>query len=247
MNCEQYRQAIAADPSESFDGGKTHAANCDACSGYRQELRSLDEQIARALAIDVRGLDLPGLPPIDDADRGSAGFLEQKSRRTSVFSPPVWAGIAAGLVVAVLLVIGFPGGDVSPSLAEQVIAHMDYEQESRRVTAVPVSARRLGDVVGSEVAGMDHDIGLITYAMSCVINGRTVPHLVIQGRSGPVTLILLPDETIEKSIGLSGNNVHGVILPVGNGSVAIIGEREEQLTEINRIGRKVADTVEWKI
>jgi hypothetical protein len=94
---------------------------------------------------------------------------------------------------------------------------------------------------------MDHDIGLITNAMSCVINGRTVPHLVIQGNRGPVTLILLPEETIESSIPLSGDNVHGVLLPVGSGSIAVIGQREDQLDEIGHIGQKLAESVEWNI
>jgi hypothetical protein len=83
--------------------------------------------------------------------------------------------------------------------------------------------------------------------MSCVINGNTVPHLVIQGERGPVTLILLPDETIDKAIRLSGVNVQGVILPVGSGSIAVIGEREDQLEEIGEIGRRLSETVHWNI
>jgi hypothetical protein len=45
---------------------------------------------------------------------------------------------------------------------------------------------------------------------------------------------------------LSGENVHGVIVPVGNGSVAIIGEREEQLREIDEIGERIVESVSWK-
>jgi hypothetical protein len=70
---------------------------------------------------------------------------------------------------------------------------------------------------------------------------------VIQGRSGPVTLILLADETIDAPIPLSGDNVHGVLLPVGSGSIAVIGQREDQLDEIGQIGRKLAESVEWTI
>jgi hypothetical protein len=110
-----------------------------------------------------------------------------------------------------------------------------------------VSAQALGAVVDPKVSTMDPDIGLITYAMSCVINGNTVPHLVIQGERGPVTLILLPDETIDESIRLSGVNVQGVILPVGSGSIAVIGEREDQLEEIGEIGRRLSETVHWNI
>jgi hypothetical protein len=157
-------------------------------------------------------------------------------------------GLAAAAIVAAVLVTGVPerehGGQ---DLADQIVAHMDHEEESRRVTSVAVASQTLNEVVGRQVSGMDQDIGLVTYAMSCVINGRTVPHLVIQGSRGPVTLILLPDETIDASIPLSGDNVHGVLLPVGSGSIAIIGQREDQLEEIDQIGRKLAASVEWNI
>jgi hypothetical protein len=212
-------------------------------------MRALDERIALALAIEVPELKLPELPPIE-ADSGSrtGATLSARWRGSRFRSPPLWAGLAAAVVVAAVLVTGFPererGGQ---DLVDQIVAHMDHEEASRRVTSVPVATPALDRVVRPRVSAMDRDIGLITYAMSCVINGRTVPHLVIQGRSGPVTLILLADETIDAPIPLSGDNVHGVLLPVGSGSIAVIGQREDQLDEIGRIGRKLAESVEWNI
>jgi Protein of unknown function (DUF3379) len=249
MNCEEYRDAIAADPSETFEGGRVHAAACEKCREYRRDMLSLDERIARALTIDVPPLQMPELPPYDASDGDVVDIAGTGPRRPLLrMSLPLWAGIAAGLALVAVLVTGIPGGgNDGEALARQVMAHMDHEQESRQVTSVPVSTQTLGDVVDPKVSAMDPDIGLISYAMSCVINGNTVPHLVIQGRAGPVTLILLPDETIEASIPLSGENVHGVILPVGNGSVAIIGQREDQQDEIEEIGRKLAGSVKWNI
>jgi hypothetical protein len=248
MNCNEYREAIAADPSESSHGGAAHAAGCEQCRNYRQEMRALDERMALALAIEVPELKMPELPPIE-ADSGSRSGATLSGLRASRFrSPPLWAGLAAAAVVAAVLVTGFPererGGQ---DLVDQIVAHMDHEEASRRVTSVPVATPTLDKVVRPQVSAMDRDIGLITYAMSCVINGRTVPHLVIQGRSGPVTLILLADETIDAPIPLSGDNVHGVLLPVGSGSIAVIGQREDQLDEIGQIGRKLAESVEWTI
>jgi hypothetical protein len=247
MNCDEYREAIAADPSESFHGGAAHAAGCEACSNCRQEMRALDERIARALAIDVPEFEMPVLPPIE-ADDGRRAGAAAPTFRASRFSMPLWMGLAAAVVVAAVLVTGVPerepGGQ---DLVDQIMAHMDHEEASRQVTSVPVATQTLNEVVSRRVSGMDQDIGLITYAMSCVINGRTVPHLVIQGSRGPVTLILLPEETVDAPIPLSGDNVHGVLLPVGSGSIAVIGQREDQLDEIGRIGQKLAKSVEWNI
>jgi hypothetical protein len=92
------------------------------------------------------------------------------------------------------------------------------------------------------VARLDHDAGLITYARSCEINGRTVPHLVIQGEHGPITILLMPEEAIAEAVSLDGENTHGVILPVGDGSIAIIGAREEKL---ERVEKSVLNSVMW--
>jgi hypothetical protein len=249
MNCAEYREAIAADPSESFDGGAAHAAGCEECRKYRQEMQALDEHIARALALEVPALRMPELPPIETGGGKRGGKRASSGFRLSRFAtPPFWAGLAAAAVVAAVLVAGIPQQERSTDdLVGEILAHMDHEESSRQVTSVPVATRTLDRVVSPQVADMDQDIGLVTYAMSCVINGRTVPHLVIQGNKGPVTLILLPEETIDASVPLSGENVHGVLLPVGNGSIAVIGQREDQLDEIGDIGRKLAESVEWNI
>jgi hypothetical protein len=134
-----------------------------------------------------------------------------------------------------------------PSLASEVIAHMDHEQESRQVTTVAVSEQALGNIIGSDVSAIETGGSLVTYARSCVINNKTVPHLVIQGKDGPVTLILMPEEAVDAAIPLSREHVHGVIMPVGGGSVAIIGERADQLNEIDAIGRRLLKCVKWRI
>ena len=251
MNCEEYREAIAADPSGCFAGGGVHASGCNACSKYRDEMRALDECIARALAIDVPELRLPDLSYIEPAgaDKPAAAADPPAAKiRSRFMSPPLWVGVAAAVALVAVLFTDRPDTRTGHrQLVAEIVAHMDHEQASRQVTSVPVPAETLHEVVDPKVAAMDRDVGLITYAMSCVINGRTVPHLVIQGSTGPVTLILLADEAIEAPIRLAGESVHGVLLPVGSGSIAVIGQREDQLDEIDRIGRELADSVEWSI
>jgi len=237
MNCEQYQQAIAADPSESFEGGREHAATCSDCSELREEYRAVDARIASALAVDVPDLKMPELP--DHSDDNVVTLAPRKR-----FTSPAWFGLAAAFALAAYFgLLTLNASDPSLSLANQVIAHLDHEEGSRIVTNVAVSERTLNSVVSNQVAEMDSGIGLITYARSCVINGIAIPHLVIQGERGPVTLLLMPDEAIDQAITLDGVSINGVILPNGNGSIAIIGERGEQL---DTIGNRVVDAVKWK-
>jgi hypothetical protein len=65
---------------------------------------------------------------------------------------------------------------------------------------------------------------------------------VIQGEHGPVTILLMPEEMVDGPQSLSGDNVNGVILPVGNGSIAILGDSEESLEKIEA---QVLKSVSW--
>ena len=234
MNCEDYREAIAADPS--FDGGAGHLTECRDCQVYRNEMQALDQTIGRALRLEVPELRMPELPDVD-----TANVVALSNRR---FSPPAWFAMAATVLVAAVLGVRLIGNDVTyDSLAEEVLAHVEGgEQYALRVTDDPVSDVRLSSVVPADVARMDHDGGLISYAQSCVINGREIPHLVIQGQFGPVTILLMPEEKIEQALSLSSERLKGVILPVGSGSIAILGEHEEHLDNIKQ---NVLNSVTW--
>ncbi len=199
-------------------------------------MRALDDKIAGALEIDVPALKLPELPLVD-----SDNVVSLPARKP--FARPAWYALAASVMLAVVIGVRMFGIGVShESLAAEVVAHLDHEPYSLKPSTTPVSDRRLGAVVPADVASMDHSAGLITYAQSCVINGKTVPHLVIQGERGPVTILLMPEERISKAVPLDGENIHGVIVPVGDGSIAIIGAREERL---ERIEKSVVSSVRW--
>jgi len=241
MNCEQYREAIAADPSESFDGGALHSAECSSCTAYKAEMQALDVRISAALQIDVPELTMPELPSISNGER----VVDLASRRPIRWTTPAWVGLAASVVLATVIGVRFINtGEDYGTLAEQVVAHLDYEPQALTVTDVAVSDDRLYSVVRPAIATLDRDLGLISYAMSCRINGREVPHLVVQGERGPVTILLMPHEMIDMAIQLDGQSIEGVILPVGDGSIAIIGNRGEP---IDQLRTRVTENVKWSI
>ena len=233
--CEEYQEAVAADPS--FDGGAGHLSACASCQAFRKEMLALDAQIGRALAISVPDFDVPDLSDIDTSNVTS---LPQRR-----FGAPTWLAAAASVTLAAFVGFQMLGGSVSnDALAEQILAHVDHEPYSFRETVNAVSDQRLARVIPANVAVMDHSAGLITYAQSCTINGHKVPHLVIQGERGPVTILLMPEEKISAAKSIVGESVRGVILPVGNGSIAIIGEEGESL---ERIEEKITNSVTWDI
>jgi len=231
--CEEYREAIAANPS--FDGGAAHLSQCASCQAFRKEMQALDLRIAGALALSVPEFDMPELADID-----TSNVTAMPIRR---FGVPVWLAVAATVTLAAFVGFRMLGDDLSnATLAEQVVAHIDHEPYAFRVVDEAVPEQRLQQIMAASVATMDHSAGLITYAQSCLINGRDVPHLVIQGERGPVTILLMPYEKISGPQAVQGENVRGVILPVGDGSIAIIGVEGERLESIEE---QVKNSVTW--
>lgn len=241
MNCEEYRESVAADPSASSEEGAAHVAACDSCAAFTVEMQAFDDLIGRALAIDVPNLVMPTLPEIEDDN-----VVSMPVGRKPRFSAPTWIGIAATVVLAAFVGIRMVDyfGPSGLSLADEVLAHLDHEPYALQVTNVAVLEADLAKVVAPVIGTKKRDFGLVTYARSCTINGKSVPHLVIQGEKGPITLLLMPEEMIDSATPLDGESVNGVILPVGNGSIAIIGERDEPLTEVEK---RIINSVEWSI
>lgn len=233
-NCDEYREAISANPA--FEGGDEHLTVCSECQAYRREMQSLNVKIAKAMLLGVPALTLPELPTIDTQNIATMAARKPLSK-------PVWFAMAASVMVAVVISVRMFGvGITYDSLGDEILAHLDHEPAALRVTGAAVSDKRLQKIVSADIARMDHSAGLITYAQSCKINGKRVPHLVIQGESGPITILLMPDEAVAEAEQLEGENIRGVILPVGEGSIAIIGDREEQL---DRVEKSVLNSVTW--
>ncbi len=229
--CEDYRRTIAANPADE----DVHAERCASCAAWRDELRELDAKLRRAMALPVPEFELPDLDEIDT----SAVTTLPRRRMTR----PAWLALAAAAAFAA--VIGIERLAFSPdysSLADEIVAHLEHEPAALRVTDRAVSEKRLARVVPATIAATDRFGSLITYAQSCVINGTRVPHLVIQGERGPVTILLMPEQAIEGAQTINGDTIDGVILPVGDGSIAIIGPKGEDL---RRIETNLVDSVSW--
>ena len=195
-----------------------------------------EQRIARALELPVPELRMPELPEID-SDKVVA--IKPRSRGVA----PVWLAMAASVALVAIVGVRLFGGAVEyDSLSEEILAHLDHEPYALRVTDKAVSDDRLTRIVPSNLATLDHSAGLITYAQNCEIRGKTSPHLVIQGKSGPVTVILMPQVGVQSAETIEGESIHGVILPVGDGSIAIIGEKDEDLEPIKD---SIIDSVAW--
>lgn len=161
--------------------------------------------------------------------------------------PAVFA-VAASLVLAAGAWLGLrtetPGQQASP-LAPEIIAHIGHEPASLAVTARTVPTARFEGVLERGRASLAAPVGQVSYAMICPFRGHMVAHFVVQGKKGPVTVMLLPDEDVAEATPIDEGGFQGTIVPIeSGGSVAIVGQPDEDLEEIRDL---LVQAVRWSI
>jgi hypothetical protein len=236
-NCSECREAAAADPASPRVA--EHVTHCVECRAWRDELLAFDADIARALAVPVPELVLPELPDLPEA--GVTPLVPRRRRLPAA----AWLAAAASVAIAVALGLRLAGDDAATgnALGEQVLAHISHESFSLVVSERAVGDDRLARVLPANVARLGPDAPLVSYAQSCEINGHSVPHLVMQGAHGPVTILLMPEEKIDAPQEIADGVLSGVILPVGDGSIAIVGQDPD---DIRQVEETMKNSVTWR-
>jgi hypothetical protein len=74
----------------------------------------------------------------------------------------------------------------------------------------------------------------VNFAHPCPMRKDEGAHLVLAGKQGPVTVLIIPGEQVQARTAVSDERFEGYIVPTRYGALAIIGERGEQLEEIQR-------------
>jgi hypothetical protein len=220
MNCREARFAVGAEPGSQQPELLAHLRECEPCATFHREMLELDGRICRALEIDV-----PARAPAP---------VRRYSR--------AWA-IAASLLLAVAAGLALWSARPSDSLASEVVAHMQGEPASwASVERVPSSA--LDYVLRRSGVRLHAAAGEVVYAHSCWFRGRFVPHLVVRGEHGPVTVLVLRGEHVKTASRFQEAGYSGMLVPAPGGSIAVLGQGS---ADVEEPARRVLQALEWQV
>ena len=196
-------------------------------------MRKVNKTLVEALRVDV---------PENLASRIILRQSLQKSEVPSKYKPRRYA-IAASL----LLTLGLAGGlytiiSTAP-FHRAVMAHLDGEWDLL-VQRQDVSDQKLMSVLDSVGGELKGDIGKIKHASLCDFSEYGGAHLVLEGRKGPVVVLLLPKKDIAGPNVMSGNRSEGILVSANNGSMAIVGDKDEALHDVER---QVRAALVWRL
>jgi hypothetical protein len=206
MALPRSRLEIGADPAGTTPELEEHLRGCASCREFREEMRTLDGNIRRALE----------RPP------------QYAHRLASPWRP--WA-LAASVLLAMVAVLSVWLLHPSDTLAHEVVAHVREEPDSwlarQQIDAQSIDAALRG-------AGVKLDItsDRISYAQSCWFRDHYVPHLVVQTATGPVTVMILRNQHVSARRTFQESGMNGVIVPASQGSIAVLTRGDANVTAV---------------
>ena len=233
MNCLEFRRHCFAEPGNQDSEFLRHKSECAACSDFAARISQVDQKVSEALRVDV---------PENLASRIILRQSLQNGQVPSKHRPRRYA-IAASL----LLTLGLAGGlyTLIPTTPfhRAVMAHLDGEWDSL-VQRQDVSDQKLMSVLDTVGAELKGEIGKIRHASLCDFSEYGGAHLVLEGRKGPVVVLLLPQKHIAGAKVVSGDRAEGILVPTNNGSMAIVGDKDEAL---HGVERQVRAALVWRL
>jgi hypothetical protein len=128
------------------------------------------------------------------------------------------------------------------SLAHEIVEHVVHEPMSLTGPPVPVDEAALRETLAAADATFGEGAGLVRYAKVCLFRGKLVPHLVVQGERGPVTVMLLRDEKVAAPMPIDEGGFRGTIVPAGDGSIAVLGQEPG---DIQLVRSRVLEALQW--
>ena len=236
VTCLDVRRQVGAEPRRLEPGVAEHLKGCAPCAGFVRELQALEGRIERAFDVPVpEGLE-------------ARIVLDASLKHRPRLMRPWLAAAASALLTLALAVTAYqhqhPTGD---DLAGAVVAHIRNPEEADALASDRALIRDASYVQGvvqragvSLTGGMDD----LTYAHVCLFRGQRVVHLVAQGEHGPVTILLLPRIHVDKNMPVEEEGFHGVIVPAGTGSIAIVTNNN---TPVEPMEQEIAAKVQWTL
>jgi Protein of unknown function (DUF3379) len=219
VNCDEARLLIGADPHAALAELEAHLAGCPGCARFRDEMRTLDAHIRRAME----------QPPQGARARRPALPWRQ------------WA-MAASVALATLAIIGVWLLRPSDSLAHEVVRHVQGEPDSW-FAAHEVSTTAIDKALRGAGVALDLTSSHVMYAQSCWFRGHYVPHLVVQTAYGPATVLILSHEHVDARQSFQESGLSGVIVPANHGSIAVLSRGGANL---DNIAGQVQQDVHWQ-
>ena len=227
MNCIEFRHQLLNDPMCKTAEFYQHRDSCSACA--REAIRALNFENKLHEALSVT------LPDGLNARIILAQTLNNKKSRSGFQYQ--WLAAAAMIVLVIGLAgwLGFQWSDqqagflnLQTAVLNHITDELDHLHEDRDIQTADITS-----LLAPFGARLDGNLGRVNYLGRCNIRKQAGIHIVVPGKEGSVTILLMPGEYVDAEMVVSSSRFSGRIIPTAYGSIAVVGERGEVLDSIS--------------
>ena len=240
MKCLEFRRVCLAEPANCSAEFIAHRSECAECRRFADGVGQLDRKLLDAMQVPA---------PQDLATRiklRQVIGVEDHKRRIR----PWQLALAASLMLSVAI-SGFFGyrlysaGQYIDGLRLAVFEHIKQEPEFLAVYS-EVPQAKLQKVLASFGGELTQYVAPVMNAEICALKDshQPVAHAVLKGEKGSVTLLYMNGKRIAKNVPIHDDRFHGILMPAGNGNLAVVAETDEPLQPMMA---KLQKSIQWKI
>ncbi|MGF1526789.1 MAG: DUF3379 family protein [Candidatus Competibacterales bacterium] len=219
MNCLDFRRRLLINPGDQHTDFLRHRRRCPDCAREVKRVEHLEQRLRAALQLEV--------------PEGLSSRLILNQPFETPLRPRRWLRwLAPLLLVALLALIWGLGtrGQASAASRLQEVLHQRLERGLLMATPGPgidhTSLRRALMTLGLDLRG---PLGDVRRALAIELQHHSGLQLTLTGQRGPVLVLLFPALAIPQQLPLETGIWRGALLPVGRGSMAVVGRRDEPL------------------
>ncbi len=215
MNCLEFRRAVLADPRRPAAEASSHAERCPACKEFLQHSLAIEQQLEAALRIPApQGL--------------GARLLDRRAAARR----PRWLALAASLLAAVAVALGWPRND---AVALAGIDFVVFDEAQSIIHAKPADMKLLAAVARNMGVALPGRLGEIYYVCLYPFVGGPAHHVLVKSPLGKVTLLLIPDRPLAARAAGTAYGLKAAVLPAAAGRIVIIGESARSIERVETL------------
>lgn len=210
MNCLEFRRRTLIDPNDPHPARLAHKETCERCARFSEQMLYQDELIREAADINA---------PEGFAARILLNqSLQSQSRRPTRW---YWLSLAASFLLAVVLIP--PLLQQEPAFEERLAVHMEHHNvlESEH-DVFAASPEGIAEVLAGADTALPPEIGNIRYAATCIVDGETMAHLMVEHDDGDYVVFLVPERQLP-SYAFETDDWTGEVTPILARSMVVMG------------------------
>lgn len=198
-----------------------------AADGFDARLHSVMHAVDVPTDLQQRLLQIP------DAAANDSSFL----RRLLPTAAVLLLAIGMGLYYQ-------PGAEAE--LAGEIFGHIYLEEpyfgDGKVLPLAEVNAR-MQLATGQQLEPEASAALEVTFAKDCYIAKQRTMHLVVTGETGPVNVMMIPAQVVEREVEIDDQRFAGLVTPASGGTLVVVGNKQEPIRAYRDL---MATSLEWE-